>query len=484
MATIASTKTTATTATIPSSNTTPSAPAATAPRLQLDQQQPQVLDDPRKRDAPKLPFGEPLVKKLRCPAKVSGGHAGNGATVASTAAARPSQIDEYKEMYVESQVRARRLEKDLEESRAERAKLQAQLAAFQAFQQRATTTTKATTKKARSSRKKGGGGEKKANATAAASSGIHGSPKSLTDEAASSLLKQLGRPDKDQKIAGCDQKSTLQAKTTEKKGMAKSSTAKDDLWELRFNELQQYSRKFGDCMVPRKYAPNPDLGIFCMTQRTQYRCYKNGRASYMTPERIIRLSAIGFCFDRSAPEAAPAKKGEAAAKKTPRNGSGVDIWDARYAELVEYQHLRGNCDVPLRYPPNPALGRFVGAMRSSYKSWTKKDESGGNGTGGGGGVDAAVVPRGGNASSVKKKRKSNAATLTQDRVDKLNGLGFKWSLKQQDEEYERTMEELWEKLYHPKAEAVESSTKVQAQVSKSHSQSNGSSPVKEIAGDK
>ena len=66
-------------------------------------------------------------------------------------------------------------------------------------------------------------------------------------------------------------------------------------WERRFQQLKQYAATFGNCNVPRHYAPNPKLGIWVTSQRTNYRKYQNGdRSGQMTPERIERLVSIGF----------------------------------------------------------------------------------------------------------------------------------------------------------------------------------------------
>ena len=38
-------------------------------------------------------------------------------------------------------------------------------------------------------------------------------------------------------------------------------------WNQRFDELKQYKEEIGDCLVPSRYPPNPELGIWVGTQR-------------------------------------------------------------------------------------------------------------------------------------------------------------------------------------------------------------------------
>jgi hypothetical protein len=43
------------------------------------------------------------------------------------------------------------------------------------------------------------------------------------------------------------------------------------------------------------------------------------------------------------------------------------MWDTRLKELMDFRALTGHCLVPKLYPPNPPLGRWVGRQRSQYK---------------------------------------------------------------------------------------------------------------------
>lgn len=71
----------------------------------------------------------------------------------------------------------------------------------------------------------------------------------------------------------------------------------DAVWEERWNELLQYKRNQGHCIVPSNYAQNPQLAVWVKRQRRQYKFYKEKTATSMTPERIAKLEKIGFAWD-------------------------------------------------------------------------------------------------------------------------------------------------------------------------------------------
>eukprot|EP00550_Attheya_septentrionalis_P003048 CAMPEP_0198281476 /NCGR_PEP_ID=MMETSP1449-20131203/1402_1 /TAXON_ID=420275 /ORGANISM="Attheya septentrionalis, Strain CCMP2084" /LENGTH=180 /DNA_ID=CAMNT_0043977255 /DNA_START=114 /DNA_END=652 /DNA_ORIENTATION=- len=47
-------------------------------------------------------------------------------------------------------------------------------------------------------------------------------------------------------------------------------------------------------------------------------------------------------------------------------------WNMRYRELKEYQAEHGDCLVPQKYHPNPALGMWVSNQRREYSGWKSK----------------------------------------------------------------------------------------------------------------
>jgi hypothetical protein len=77
---------------------------------------------------------------------------------------------------------------------------------------------------------------------------------------------------------------------------------------------------------------------------------------------------------------------------------GIVSWETKYQELVEYHHEHGDCDVPTKYRNNPALGRWISTLRSEYKKMTQGEPS----------------------------------TMTLDRKERLEALGFKWNMAERE----------------------------------------------------
>jgi hypothetical protein len=137
----------------------------------------------------------------------------------------------------------------------------------------------------------------------------------------------------------------------------------DEAWHARLEELKQYKANHGNCLVPKKSQTHPELGIWVMNQRAQYKLLQedrtytnsagNSKPSTMTPERIRALEEVGFVWSMC---------------------DHVD-WDDRLEELREYKRQNADCLVPNKYPPNPQLGKFLCcfyAMISQFYSTSLK----------------------------------------------------------------------------------------------------------------
>lgn len=74
------------------------------------------------------------------------------------------------------------------------------------------------------------------------------------------------------------------------------TTRSEQLWQERIYDLVQYKRKYGNCMVPRKYPPNEQLAAWVATQRKNYNRRKMGKPSPLTVARIEELEAMGFVW--------------------------------------------------------------------------------------------------------------------------------------------------------------------------------------------
>ena len=120
--------------------------------------------------------------------------------------------------------------------------------------------------------------------------------------------------------------------------------------------------------VPQKYPSNRPLGIWVNKQRMEMKFYLDQHLkSSLTRMKIEALEQMDFVWAK--------RKGEAA-------------WDEKYDELRRYLQENGDCHVPTKLQGNRAFGRWVSTQRSQYK---------------------------------KNK-------LSRDKVDRLNRLGFVWTM--------------------------------------------------------
>jgi hypothetical protein len=61
-------------------------------------------------------------------------------------------------------------------------------------------------------------------------------------------------------------------------------------WELKFAQLLDYKRRFGNCQVPARWTENKPLGFWAHSQRA-FR-----RRGMLSAERIRRLNSVGFVW--------------------------------------------------------------------------------------------------------------------------------------------------------------------------------------------
>jgi len=269
--------------------------------------------------------------------------------------------------------------------------------------------------------------------------------------------------------------------TKKKPGYRKSGLT----WEQRLGQLRAYRQCNGDSNVPYHFEHEPQLGRWVANQRTQYQLYMKAKNSQdptttyssMTEERIVALEAIGFEWnpprvgkrksmspgsaplplpatetytnqpawamddggdddddgfmppaDDEAPVEEPAKKKHKASrapikkraprkkktpseKKPPRGDFGNKenkrkVWNERFEELQEYKKQHGNCNVPGRCTDNYTLGRWVETQRKQYHNYMKAKQEG------------------------KTDSYNYAIAMDEeDRIAKLEGIGFAWAVR-------------------------------------------------------
>ena len=79
----------------------------------------------------------------------------------------------------------------------------------------------------------------------------------------------------------------------------------------------------------------------------------------LSEERIRRLDELGFVWDGAL---------EASLKKS------QETWESKYAALVEYQRTHGHCRVPSDAKEHDSLGMWVSTMRAYRKQGKLSEE--------------------------------------------------------------------------------------------------------------
>jgi hypothetical protein len=74
------------------------------------------------------------------------------------------------------------------------------------------------------------------------------------------------------------------------------TTRSETTWDRRVGELREFRRSHGHVMVPRTYAPNPQLSSWVATQRKNYNRRRAGKPSPLTAERMRELDELGFVW--------------------------------------------------------------------------------------------------------------------------------------------------------------------------------------------
>jgi hypothetical protein len=153
-------------------------------------------------------------------------------------------------------------------------------------------------------------------------------------------------------------------------------------WNEKIALFQQYESANGNCDVPQNYkVGDVNLGTWVATQRREYQLYQKGQPSRLTEERIQQLNGLGFIW------VVGTGRGGARAK------ADATKWDNQFRLLQQYKSVNGDCDVPRSHEVGDVnLGSWVDRQRSQYQLYQKGQPS----------------------------------QLTQERIKRLDDLGFIW----------------------------------------------------------
>ena len=81
--------------------------------------------------------------------------------------------------------------------------------------------------------------------------------------------------------------------------------------------------------------------------RMQKRLYDEGRTSSLNEKKIEALEDIGFDWGK--------RKGDI-------------LWEQKFQQLLSYKNAFGDCHVPIKWPQDRTLGRWVSTQRKEYKN--------------------------------------------------------------------------------------------------------------------
>lgn len=143
---------------------------------------------------------------------------------------------------------------------------------------------------------------------------------------------------------------------------------KEEIWQERYKQLQEYKQKNGHCFVAVNFRENKKLGVWVATQR---RLESKGK---LEADKKKKLSEIGFVWSTDT--------------KNQLKSIYNSRWEANFAKLVAYKQVYGTCQVSLKL--DPALQRWTRWQRILFYK----------------------------------------GKLTKQRLDKLNEICFPWSIEE------------------------------------------------------
>jgi hypothetical protein len=182
-------------------------------------------------------------------------------------------------------------------------------------------------------------------------------------------------------------------------------------WEERVLELIQFKARKSHTNVPAKWKTNPELADWVWRQQLQYLRLIQNQGSSLSRRRLEILLDIGFEFiakDTNS-QAGPGNDSEILAmleakasascginKSRPGESSGrfkEAKWLESFAKVVRYKEKHGHCNVPRKWKEDLTLGEWVHFQRRQFR--------------------------------LRQLGKRNH--MTNDRVERLNLIGFEWS---------------------------------------------------------
>jgi hypothetical protein len=140
-------------------------------------------------------------------------------------------------------------------------------------------------------------------------------------------------------------------------------------WHDRFQELVDFKKEHGHCMVPINWHANAPLAQWVKRQRYQSKLKQEGKRSALSDERQEALEQLGFTW----------------------RSRGL-AWEERYSEMCAFHETYGHCNISHYFPKTSSLALWAKGQRRQFKSFCH----------------------------------GKTSSITKDRIAKLNRLGFDW----------------------------------------------------------
>eukprot|EP00980_Cylindrotheca_fusiformis_P013545 scaffold3451_cov109-Cylindrotheca_fusiformis.AAC.1 len=153
-----------------------------------------------------------------------------------------------------------------------------------------------------------------------------------------------------------------------------SKSHQGDQWQEQFDKLVKFQALHGHCNVSINFQEDSKLARWVKRQRYQYKLYKgNRKSSNMSIRRIRLLESIGFVWELQAA-----------------------AWHRKFNELLKFKEKTGHCEINTRSHQD--------TKKSNLATWVKCQRR-----------------------QYKLLRSGKPSSMTIDRIEALNSIGFQWS---------------------------------------------------------
>ena len=184
-------------------------------------------------------------------------------------------------------------------------------------------------------------------------------------------------------------------------------------FEERFGALKAFSKRHGHTDITRSSKLDPSLGRWCEDTRYTYHNQHNGgtskRRRKLTDDEIDSLENIGFkwvlvskvkktdgqTYVTKTPSRSTSNAVVLPARSSPSSAK-LSAFDEKFHELEDFKDRYGHVDLTSQSQYNPSLGNWCFNVRQAY-------------------------------SKLKKGRRTNMK-LSEEEIERLEDLGFKWKL--------------------------------------------------------